>query len=82
MDRITTTWRKAIVLVPKPRNTAPLWVHFGFRPNDIRESGNGKEAICKIFCNKSGSHSANATNLKRLQTHHQTQQYAKLFLDV
>lgn len=58
-------------LVPKLRATAPLWVHFGFRPNDKGEPRNAIKAICKICCSKKGPvKSTTATNLKRrLQTY-------------
>lgn len=66
------------VLVPKPRTTAPLWMHFGFKPNDKGEPHNVEEAICKLCRKKVPVKSANTTNLKQhLQTHH-PQHYAEL----
>lgn len=57
------------VLVPKPRTTAPLWVHFGFRLTDKGQPTNVEEAIRQFCLKKVPIKSANATNLNSLQTH-------------
>lgn len=40
------------VLVPKPCAMAPLWVHFGFRPDDKGRPSHVEEAIRKVCCQK------------------------------
>lgn len=66
------------ILVSKPRTTAPLWVHFGFQPNDKGEPLNVEEATCRLCRKLVPVKSANTTNLKQhLQTHHPLQ-YAEL----
>lgn len=66
--------------VSKPRITAPLRVHFGFKPKGKGEPSIMDEVISKI-CRKNVP-SKSPTNLKQhLQTNH-PQQYGKLFLGV
>lgn len=67
------------VLVPKPRVTALLWVHYGFRPNDKGDSSNTVEVFCKI-CRKKVPVKG-STNLKRHRhiVHSNTPNYFLIF---
>lgn len=70
-----------MVLGPKPHITAPLWVYFGFKPND-KSLITWRKLSVKFTVKKVPVKSANVINLKQLlQTHH-PQQYAELLLDV
>lgn len=74
LDYITNTktninkMEKREVLVPKPRASASLWVHFSFRPKNKGEPSIVEKEM--------------QTNLKQhLHTHH-PQQYSGLFFEV
>ena len=67
-----------VVLVAKPRATAPMWAHFGFKSNDKGLPNNLDEPICKLCRKKIPVKGGNTTNLKQhLQVHH-PQNYAEL----
>lgn len=50
-------------LVSKPKATADVWKHFGFKPNDRGEPQNINEAVCRICFKTVCAKRGNTTNM-------------------
>ncbi len=61
-------------LVSKPQSSAPLWEHFGFKPNERGETINVNEPVCRLCLKTVATKRGNTTNLKsHLKHNHPTQ---------
>ncbi len=61
-------------LVSKPQSSAPVWEHFGFKPNERGEPINVNEPVCRLCLKTVATKRGNTTNLKsHLKHNHPTQ---------
>ncbi len=61
-------------LVSKPQSSAPVWEHFGFKPNERGEPINVNEPVCRLCLKTVATKRGNTNNLKsHLKHNHPTQ---------
>ncbi len=65
-------------LVSKPKSTADVWEHFGFKPNDRGEPQNLNEPVCRICHKTVSTKSGNTTNLHLHLKHNHPLQFSQL----
>ncbi len=51
-------------MVSKPQSSAPVWEHFGFKPNERGEPINVNEPVCRLCLKTVATKRGNTTNLK------------------
>ncbi len=65
-------------LVSKPQSSAPVWEHFGFKPNERGEPINVNEPVCRLCLKTVATKRGNTTNLKSHLKHNHPTQFLNL----
>ncbi len=65
-------------LVSKPQSSAPVWEHFGFKPNERGEPINVNEPVCRLCLKTVATKRGNTTNLKSHLKHNRPTQFFNL----